>query len=134
MLFKSNFVATLLALVIVGACGQTPTVMPLVPPTFEEKLSWILRLENERILRDESELLYEEADSEFSPAAAESVVNARELPDLISLLSDPEPQLRRRAAMAIGRVGRCRHLLLVFWAILQQRSRSKVLYSIQCQL
>jgi HEAT repeat protein len=66
------------------ACASAPPA-PVRPPapTFEEKTSWILRLEDQRVLRDSA------------TAAA----------DLPRLLADEEARIRRRAALAIGRVG-----------------------------
>ena len=72
-------------------------------------MTWILQLEDQRILRVEGPL----------PVAAPSVavppVTGRgprvppppppPTPDLVALLSDPDSRLRRRAALAIGRVG-----------------------------
>src|SRR5262245_37782943 len=71
------------------ACASTSApVKPAVakaapPPAFEQKMAWILRLEDRRVLKDP------------------------ELPgaDLIRLLSDGQPRVRRRAALAVGRVG-----------------------------
>jgi len=51
-------------------------------------MAWILRLEDQRILRDPS------------PAAASAPAA-----DLGRLLTDPEARVRRRAALAVGRVG-----------------------------
>src|SRR5216684_7655949 len=59
-----------------------PTAPP-IGPTFEQKMAWILRLEDQRILRDQ-------------PPAP---------PDLVRLITDPDARVRRRAALAIGHVG-----------------------------
>ena len=78
-------------------------VLPPLPPTFEEKLSWILRLEDQRVLRDPipapppDPVLQEPASTPLLPPLA--------APDLTRLIADPSAALRRRAAMAIGRVG-----------------------------
>src|SRR5580765_864330 len=64
--------------------GAPPEVAPAAP-SFEQKMSWILRLEDQRQLRD--------------PANAPPPAG-----DLIALLKDPEGRIRRRAALAIGRV------------------------------
>jgi cyclophilin family peptidyl-prolyl cis-trans isomerase/HEAT repeat protein len=63
----------------------TPVVVPL-----DRRLGWILRLEDERRLRDEA--------AAPGPSAASA-------PDLIRLVADADPAVRRRAAIAIGRVG-----------------------------
>ena len=78
------------------------------PPTFEQKMAWMLRLEDQRILRAPAP----------PPAAAQAVETQPKsgrtrqapmapppVPDLVRLLEDPEGRVRRRAAQAIGRVG-----------------------------
>jgi HEAT repeat protein len=84
-----------------GACATAP---PPAPPvvSFEQKMSWMLRLEDTRTLRDPS-----------PPAPAPAAGRGRNvvqmlppsLPDLGRLVADPEARVRRRAALAIGRVG-----------------------------
>ena len=87
------------------ACVGTPTVVPVVPPSFDEKVSWILRLENQRMLRDVPEAaIVPDPTAEATPVTSDLAVPLRPEPDLVALLGDPEPQLRRRAALAIGRV------------------------------
>jgi HEAT repeat protein/cyclophilin family peptidyl-prolyl cis-trans isomerase len=93
--------ARFLTLLVFGAaCATTP---PPAPPviSFETKMSWILRLEDQRILRDAA-----------APIPPPVVTKGKNLlppppppPDLIRLLSDPEARIRRRAALAVGRVG-----------------------------
>ncbi len=72
----------LLALLLAGACGpkaapQVSTTPPIT--TYEQKMRWILQLEDERQLRGGGG-------------------------DLLVLLQDPEARIRRRAALATGRV------------------------------
>ena len=93
----------LVALMIVAAgCATAPRVASVVvPPSFDEKVSWVLRLEDQRVLSDPPRpappaSLEEQTDLVLSPPP---------VPSLVALLADPEPQLRRRAALAIGRVG-----------------------------
>ena len=80
------------------ACASAPRAMPAVIPTFEQKMASILRLEDQRVLRDPA-----------SPVAAGSREPAAVIPpappDLVRLLADNEARIRRRAALAIGRVG-----------------------------
>ena len=65
-------------------------------------MSWIIRLEDQRILRDA-----------FVPVLPPPTAQGRQNvvpappppPDLVRLLSDDEARIRRRAALAIGRVG-----------------------------
>jgi HEAT repeat protein/cyclophilin family peptidyl-prolyl cis-trans isomerase len=63
-------------------------------------MSWVARLEQQRMLRDETA-----ARDESPQAAARSIQPARTA-DLTALVRDSEPAVRRRAALAIGRVGR----------------------------
>src|SRR5690242_13576940 len=84
-----RFVAALALACCLSACAsapKTPIVTAPVPPqpTVEQKSSWILRLEDERVLRDAA----------VDPSA-----------DLIRLLGDDTARVRRQAARAIGRVG-----------------------------
>src|SRR5229473_7206554 len=72
----------------------------------DQKMSWILRLEDQRILRAPAP----------APVAVETIPSRKAkknapppapvvAPDLTSLATDPDPRIRRRAAIAIGRVG-----------------------------
>jgi len=86
-----------------GACATAPPppVAPVI--TFEQKMAWILRLEDERLLK------------ETPPPAPAPVPQGRRrpavvpppapVPDLGRLITDGEARVRRRAALAIGRVG-----------------------------
>jgi cyclophilin family peptidyl-prolyl cis-trans isomerase/HEAT repeat protein len=77
-----RLVPALLALLLAGGCG--PKVAPPVSATppitaYDQKMRWILQLEDERHLRGSGG-------------------------DLLTLLQDPEARVRRRAALATGRV------------------------------
>jgi HEAT repeat protein/cyclophilin family peptidyl-prolyl cis-trans isomerase len=89
----------LTVLVGASACASAPPPAvapasrpepPLPTPTFEEKQAWIPRLEDRRLLR--------EADLPSLPSPAFE-------PNLLALLTDADARLRRRAALAVGRVG-----------------------------
>ncbi len=70
-------------------------------------MSWILRLEDARTLRDAAPEL-PLAQAPATPARGPSVAPtppAPRVPDLVTLLSDAEARVRRRAALAIGRAG-----------------------------
>ena len=82
-------------------CAPAPILAPPVL-TFEEKMSWVLRLEDQRVLRDPAPLAGAGAGGQ-APGVRPS--SRRPCPDLLRLLSDREGRLRRRAALAIGRVG-----------------------------
>ena len=76
-----------LVAIVAGAaqCATVPVLPPL--PTFEEKLSWILRLEDQRVLRDPipapppDPVLQEPASTPLLPPPA--------APDLTRLIADP---------------------------------------------
>jgi HEAT repeat protein/cyclophilin family peptidyl-prolyl cis-trans isomerase len=97
----------LVAVLIAMACARCASAPPPAAPTvsFETKMSWILRLEDQRILRD--------ASAPIAPPAVAPTTNKKALlpppppppPDLVRLLSDSEGRIRRRAALAVGRVG-----------------------------
>jgi cyclophilin family peptidyl-prolyl cis-trans isomerase len=92
-----------LALVCVG-CASTP-IAPPVPHvlTWEDKLSWMMRLEAQRIIRDPNPsppIVLVPATS-TQPAVFATVAPS----DLILLLDDSEARVRWRAALALGRVG-----------------------------
>lgn len=88
-------------LLIVGGCASAP---PVKAPglTTEQKLAQIVRLEDQRILQ--------EAPPAPAPAPGSRQKRARvppppPPPDLVPLLADPDPAIRRRTALAVGRVG-----------------------------
>jgi cyclophilin family peptidyl-prolyl cis-trans isomerase/HEAT repeat protein len=92
----------LVALIVIAAgCATAPRVVPVVVSPFDEKVSWVLRLEDQRVLGDPplpaAPAAPEDPSAPLSPPPA--------VPNLLALLADPEPQIRRRAALAIGRVG-----------------------------
>jgi cyclophilin family peptidyl-prolyl cis-trans isomerase/HEAT repeat protein len=96
-----------LCLAVSAGCASAPppAPVPVAPPelTFEEKLDWILRLEDLHILRDPNP----PAPRTIVPATrtTPAVVAPAPPSDLIRLLADGEARVRRRAALAVGRVG-----------------------------
>jgi cyclophilin family peptidyl-prolyl cis-trans isomerase/HEAT repeat protein len=97
-------IAALCTALIAAACASAPPAAPSVPVvTWEQKLGWIVRLEDQRILRDPNT----PAPVVLRPATQrEPAIVAPPPPsDLIRLLGDSEARVRRRAALAIGRVG-----------------------------
>ena len=93
-----------------ASCASVPvaTVVPSAPApppdiTPEEKLAWVIRLEDQRILKDPSP----PPPALLQPATVKTpAVYALPAPsDLIPMLRDPEGRIRRRAALAVGRVG-----------------------------
>ena len=78
----SRALVALVALLAASACGPkvAPQLSPAPPATaYAQKMRWILQLEDERQLKGNGG-------------------------DLIALLQDPEGRIRRRAALAVGRV------------------------------
>jgi cyclophilin family peptidyl-prolyl cis-trans isomerase/HEAT repeat protein len=91
-----------------AACASAPPAAPTTPVkppviTWEEKLGWILRLEDQRLIRDPNP----PPQVVLVPAtnARPAIVAPPPPSDLIRLLGDEEARTRRRAALALGRVG-----------------------------
>ena len=84
-----------------AACASAP---PLAPPvvSFDAKMSSIIRLENRRILRDPPAVVLPPP---VTKGKRSIVPPSPPPPDLLRMLSDGEARIRRRAAIAIGRVG-----------------------------
>jgi HEAT repeat protein/cyclophilin family peptidyl-prolyl cis-trans isomerase len=96
-------------LCVAAACsGNAPPLAVFVKPpeaAFEQKMESILRLEDQRILRDQSRVV---APAPPQPARGQRtplITLPPPPPDLIRMLGDNEARVRRRAALAIGRVG-----------------------------
>lgn len=85
------------------ACAPKQPAQPPVPPPpavpIDTKAAWTLRLEHQRVLRDAG--VDAPAPLPVGPRALSPASSA----DLEVLALDPEPVLRRRALLAIGRVG-----------------------------
>ena len=76
------------------------------PPSFEQKMAWILRLEDQRILRAPAPPAPPlPVKGRSKGRRAQPVSPALQAPDLVALLSDEQGRVRRRAALAVGRVG-----------------------------
>ena len=101
------------SLLAVGACASAPpaTPVPVIKPAgptapavpavpWEQKIGWIVRLEDRRLLS--------EPDSASTPGGASSPGESPKPPSpssLLTHLADREPVVRARAALALGRVG-----------------------------
>lgn len=93
-----------------ASAPPAPVVVKPVGPSYEQKMAWILRLEDHRVLRDPPPPAPPEPPPPATPRGRKSpsVTPAPAPPpppDLVRLLSDSEARVRRRAALAIGRVG-----------------------------
>jgi cyclophilin family peptidyl-prolyl cis-trans isomerase/HEAT repeat protein len=87
---------------LASACATPPPPSPPVI-TWEDKLEWMMRLEDARILREPNPA----PPVVLVPATKRRpAIVAPPLPtDLVRLMRDPEARVRRRAALAAGRVG-----------------------------
>ena len=98
------------AAVTATRCVSTPATPVVTVPTikYEQKLAWILQLEDQRLLRVP-------VPPAPPPPPPPSATGRKPRvtpppappapPDLAALVKDREPRIRRRAALAIGRVG-----------------------------
>ena len=99
-------------------CASAPPLALTQPVVIshEQKLAWILRLEDQRLLRDPAlgepeettpvEGVAPEVPQTPGGAVAPAVVSLPQsaTPDLLRLIEDPSAAIRRRSALAIGRV------------------------------
>ncbi|MEN3339539.1 MAG: hypothetical protein V7647_3215 [Acidobacteriota bacterium] len=93
----------ILAALSASACASAPVAVKGPTTTFEQKIAWMLQLEDQRLLRIESPPpppVVAPRRGRAVPVAPPAIT-----PDLATLVADAEPRVRRRAAMAIGRVG-----------------------------
>jgi cyclophilin family peptidyl-prolyl cis-trans isomerase/HEAT repeat protein len=102
--------AVSLAAVAAGRAMAQPRPPQPAPPAFEQKLAWMLQLEDQRILRAPAPQPAPTAAEQPPPRARargtrQAPTAPPPAPDLIALLRDPEGRVRRRAAHAVGRVG-----------------------------
>ena len=104
-----------------GACAGAPRPLLPVAPTSDQKLASILRFEDRRVVRDAPAEPVEASAAGSAGAAADPRSGAdlrsgadppadppaprRRQADLVALLDDPSARIRRRAALALGRVG-----------------------------
>ncbi|CAN5382283.1 peptidylprolyl isomerase [soil metagenome] len=94
--------AALAAFLSLPACATAP---PARPPGYalEQKMAWILQLEDQRILQLETPAAPEPPPGRRGRAAP--APPPEQPANLVALLADADPRVRRRAALAIGRVG-----------------------------
>jgi cyclophilin family peptidyl-prolyl cis-trans isomerase/HEAT repeat protein len=87
-------------ILISASCATAP---PPAPPSvsFEQKMEWILQMEDQRILS----LPQQPAPVIAQPKRGRPTPPPAAVPDLTRLAADPEARIRRRVALAIGRVG-----------------------------
>jgi HEAT repeat protein len=100
--------AVLFSLGAAACTGNAPPLAVFVKPPeapFEQKMAWILRLEDQRILRDETRAVAPAPPQAVRGQKAPLITLPPPPPDLLRMLGDSEGRVRRRAALAIGRVG-----------------------------
>jgi HEAT repeat protein/cyclophilin family peptidyl-prolyl cis-trans isomerase len=97
----------MLALGAAACATTTQSVAPATPapPTFEQKMAWVLRMEDQRVLRDTAPAIPPAPPPVAGKKGAIVVPPPPPPLDLIHLLSDSEARVRRRAALAVGHVG-----------------------------
>jgi cyclophilin family peptidyl-prolyl cis-trans isomerase/HEAT repeat protein len=104
---RAACLAAYLVTVAAGSATPQPRQPQPAPPAFEQKMAWMLQLEDQRILRAPAPP--PGAASEQAPPkgrrAAPVPSAPPAAPDLVRLLEDPEGRVRRRAAQAVGRAG-----------------------------
>src|SRR5919107_1575359 len=86
-----------------AACASAPPKKPVASAVSEnQKMTWILQMEDQRILRVPAPAPSPPQPGVKKKQAAPAPVAQ---PDVLKLLGDPEPRIRRRAALAVGRIG-----------------------------
>jgi cyclophilin family peptidyl-prolyl cis-trans isomerase/HEAT repeat protein len=86
------------------ACKTPPPPPPAPTISFEQKMVWILQLEDQRLLRQPAQPVPIEVPVRQGTRVLVAPPKPDSSPDLVVLVRDAEPRLRRRAALAIGRV------------------------------
>jgi cyclophilin family peptidyl-prolyl cis-trans isomerase/HEAT repeat protein len=94
---------TALSLTALGACATVPAAPSARLVPYEQKMAWILQLEDQRLLHEPPPEPPASVPPEGRRAAPPPAPTATA--DLAALAGDSDPRVRRRAAVAIGRVG-----------------------------
>jgi cyclophilin family peptidyl-prolyl cis-trans isomerase/HEAT repeat protein len=106
MQFRTVLALTALASIAAGCASAPPKPPPAPTISADQKMSWILRMEDQRILKV--------PEPPPPPVVAPPPKQRRNVPpppppvvtpDLTKLVTDADARIRRRAALAIGRVG-----------------------------
>jgi cyclophilin family peptidyl-prolyl cis-trans isomerase/HEAT repeat protein len=117
--------AALAAGLSMPACKSTPTPAPALPSatpavaprpvaSIDKRVGWLLWLEQSRVLRDPR--IGPRTAAPPAAGSARTFAPATE-PDLVALALDPDAGVRRRAVLAIGRVGMAEGLPAVVSAL-----------------
>ena len=105
-LHRAGIVLALL-LASASAAPVTWAATPVAGPSYEQKLAWILRLEDQRMLRDpvQQPLAVPEPEGKKKKKKPKAPDEPPPMtPDLVAMLKDPDARIRRRAALGAGRV------------------------------
>jgi cyclophilin family peptidyl-prolyl cis-trans isomerase/HEAT repeat protein len=100
LMFRTRTIAVAGLIAVLPACATTPGPAGPVHAT-DQKLAWILQLEDQRILRLDPPAVPEPPANRRAPAPGPAAQPA----DLTRLVADDDAAIRRRASLAIGRVG-----------------------------
>jgi HEAT repeat protein/cyclophilin family peptidyl-prolyl cis-trans isomerase len=109
---SGRVIGVVLGMLLAGACASAPPPPPEIRPrpqrTYEEKMAWILRLEEDRVLEIPAPPAPPPSPAPATPqrrgrTAPVVVPEPPANPDLLTLLKDDDPRIRRRAALAVGR-------------------------------
>jgi cyclophilin family peptidyl-prolyl cis-trans isomerase/HEAT repeat protein len=102
----TSFCGIGLVITMNAACATAPPKPPAAPTiTAEQKMSWMLRLEDQRILRAPVPPPPPVVTPPPKPSRNAPPPVVVPVPDLATLLTDADARIRRRAALAVGRVG-----------------------------
>src|SRR5687767_2673701 len=103
---SSRAVAAAVLGMLAAACASAPPAPPkpqVIP--YEQKLTWLFKLEDQRLLKLPDPPAPPPAPVPKGRQPAPPPPPPTSAPDLAKLATDAEPRVRRRAAIAIGRVG-----------------------------
>jgi len=97
--------------------APAPPARPVI--TADQKMAWVLRLEQQRTTRDARDRLSPEVPlPAFADAAGVRLaLTPAEVPNLRALALDPDVNIRRRAILAIGRIGLAENAALLVGAL-----------------
>ena len=98
---------TAVGILSAAACASAPPAAPPAPVVpLEKKMAWVLQLEDQRLLRlPPPPVPVEPPAVRGRTRVAPAPPPPSSSPDLAVLVKDADPRVRRRAALAIGRVG-----------------------------
>ena len=93
------------ALLLMVACKTVPPPSPAPAVSYEQKMAWIFQLEDQRLLRLPEPTPPAPTPEEKKRGRPPIIVPPpSSSPDLSVLVKDQDPRVRRRAALALGRV------------------------------